>query len=199
MKKIVVFGGSFNPPLISHFSLAEGLLNEREDVEKIIFMPVSKAYSKAELIENEHRFNMLNLVCEKNPKFEVSNIELNYEVQLYTIETLYLIKQKYPDYEICFTIGTDNVKELETWKNAEDLLDKYKVFVFERGEDKLEDIIDNNNFLKKHEKSIVKLGNIVKTNLSSTYVRNLIKNKKSIKYLTEEEIINYIKRENLYA
>ena len=199
MKKIVVFGGSFNPPLASHFSLAEGLLNEREDVEKIIFMPVSKAYSKAELIENEHRFNMLNLVCEKNPKFEVSNIELNYEVQLYTIETLYLIKQKYPDYEICFTIGTDNVKGLETWKNAEDLLDKYKVFVFERGEDKLEYIINSNKFLKKHEKSIVKLENIVKTNLSSTYVRNLIKNKKSIKYLTEEEIIDYIKRRNLYA
>ena len=65
-KQIVVFGGCFNPPLNSHFSLAEQILNEYKQIEKIIFVPVNGKYQKQDLIENEHRFQMLKKVCDKN-------------------------------------------------------------------------------------------------------------------------------------
>ena len=76
-KQIVIFGGCFNPPLNSHFSLAQQIINEYENIEQIIFVPVNSKYQKADLISNEHRYKMLKLACDKNEKFDVSRIELD--------------------------------------------------------------------------------------------------------------------------
>lgn len=141
MKQIVVFGGCFNPPLNSHFSLAEQMVNEYEKIEKIIFMPASSKYQKADLIDNEHRYQMLKLVCDKNEKFDVSRLEIDFPRQLYTIETLNKIKEQYPENEICFTLGTDNLKELETWNQAEEIVKNFKIYVFERDDDNMQGII----------------------------------------------------------
>lgn len=103
-KQIVMFGGSFNPPLNSHFSLAQQILNENNQVEKIIFIPVNSKYEKADLIDNEHRYEMLKLVCDKNEQFEVSRIEIDSTRPLYTIETLQKLKEQYQDYDIAFMI-----------------------------------------------------------------------------------------------
>lgn len=73
---IVVFVGSFNPPLNSHFSLAEQIISEYKNVEKVIFVPVSEKYEKAGLLNDKYRYEMLKCVCDKNEKFEVSDIEL---------------------------------------------------------------------------------------------------------------------------
>ena len=144
---IAVFGGSFNPPLNSHFSLGQQIVNEYENVDKVVYVPVSTSYEKPGLISNEHRYNMLKLVCDKNPDFEVSNIELIQDRQLYTLETLELLAQKYPGKTICFTIGTDNLRELKTWTLVEELVKKFKILVLERDEDKMEEIIRRMNFL----------------------------------------------------
>ena len=65
-KVIVVFGGSFNPPLNSHFSLAEQIISEYKNVEKVIFVPVSEKYEKEGLLNNKYRYEMLKCVCDKN-------------------------------------------------------------------------------------------------------------------------------------
>lgn len=197
-KIIALFCGSFNPPLFSHFSLAEQLLNNDTNIEKIIFVPVSHRYNKNGLVSDEHRFNMLNLVCEKNPRFEVSDIEITSYKQPYTFETLQAMQKIYPQYEIRLIIGTDNLKELETWYKFEELLANFKVIVFSRDDDNAEEIIKNHKLLSKYFSSFVINTISIKTNLSSTFVRNELKNKKSIKYLLPDEIINYIKLNNLY-
>lgn len=197
-KIIALFCGSFNPPLFSHFSLAEQLLNNDTNIEKIIFVPVSHKYNKNGLVSDEHRFNMLNLVCEKNPRFEVSDIEITSSKQPYTFETLQAMQKIYPQYEIRLIIGTDNLKELETWYKFEELLANFKVIVFSRDDDNAEEIIKNHKLLSKYFSSFVINTISIKTNLSSTFVRNELKNKKSIKYLLPEEIIDYIKLNNLY-
>ena len=197
-KQIIIFGGCFNPPLNSHFSLAEQILSEYEEIEKIIFVPVNSQYQKIDLISNEHRYKMLKLVCDKNEKFDVSRIEIDSKRPLYTIETLEKIQQIYPGYEIGFTIGSDNLKELHIWKNAEELTQKYKIYVLERDRDNIEDIIKNNDFLNKNKNAFIKAKNNITSNLSSTFVRNKIKNRKSIRYLTSDEIIQYIKENRLY-
>ena len=68
-KQIVMFGGCFNPPLNSHFSLAEQLVNQYQEIEKIVFVPVNEKYQKISLISNEHRYNMLKLVCDENERY----------------------------------------------------------------------------------------------------------------------------------
>ena len=196
-KKIIgVFCGSFNPPLYSHLSLAEELLNE--GLERIVFVPVNAKYKKENLEKNEHRFNMLKIICDKNDSFEVSDIEIKSDKWMRTFETLNIIKNQYPDYEIRLIIGTDNLKELYWWYEIEKLLEEYKVIVLARDEDNIDSIISDSELLSKYKNRFIKTKMPIRTNLSSTYVRNLIKNNKQIKYLLPDEVIDYIQNNNLY-
>ena len=197
-KQIVVFGGCFNPPLNSHFSLAEQMVNEYNQIEKIIFVPVNSQYQKVDLISNEHRYKMLKLVCDKNEKFDVSRIEIDSQRALYTIETLMELQKEYPEYEICFTMGSDNLKELDTWNRAEELVKNFEIYVFERDEDKIEEIIKANEFLKRNKQRFIKVKNNIRSNLSSTFAREKVKNGKSIRYLAPDEVVTYIKENKLY-
>lgn len=198
-KQIVVFGGCFNPPLNSHFSLAEQIVNEYQQIEKIMFVPVNEKYNKDNLIKNEHRYNMLKLVCDKNDKFDVSKIEMDSIRPLYTIETLRILKKMYPKYEIAFTIGSDNLKELHTWRDSDKLMKEFKIYVLKRDKDNIKDIINENKFLKENKDTFIEIKNSITTNLSSSYIREKIKSNKSIRYLVPEEIINYIKKNKLYC
>lgn len=195
---IVVFGGSFNPPLNSHFSLSEQIINEYEEVEKIIFVPVNEKYYKQDLIENQHRYNMLKKVCNKNENFLVSDIEIKAERPLYTIETLKQIQNQYSNHKIWFTIGTDNLKQLSSWEKAEELVFNFKILVLERDQDSMEEIIKNDKFLNENKNSFIKVKNNIRSNLSSSFVREKIKRGKSIRYLTPDEIYDYIKENHLF-
>ncbi len=195
---IVVFGGSFNPPHNSHFSIAEQVLNQYEEVEKVVFIPVNKKYEKDGLEENKHRYNMLKLVIEKNSDFILSDIDMNGERSLYTIETLIETEKQFPNKEIWFLIGSDNLKELHTWKKAEELLSKYKILVMERNEDIIEDIINKSELLKMYKENISKLDEKIKSNISSSYIRSQIKKQKNIRYVLPDEICEYINENKLY-
>lgn len=197
-KQIVIFGGCFNPPLNSHFSLVEQIINEYDNIEKVIFVPVNSKYEKAGLISNEHRYKMLKLVCDKNEKLDVSKIEINNIRPLHTIETLREFQKIYPEYEITFIIGSDNLKELSTWQKAEELVKDFKIYVLERDEDNVEEIIESDEFLKKNRQAFIKAKNNITSNLSSTYVREKIKEGKSIRYLTPDEVVSYILENKLY-
>ena len=197
-KIIALFCGSFNPPLFSHFSLAEQLLNNDNNIEKIIFVPVSNKYKKDDLIADKHRFNMLNLVCKNNSRFEVSDVEFNCDRQPYTFETLQNIQKLYPEYEIRLIIGTDNLSKLDTWYEIKQLLSNFKIYVLARDEDNIEEIINNHNLLSKYFDSFIISNISIRTNLSSTFVRYEIKKNNSVRYLLPDEIIEYIKNNNLY-
>lgn len=195
---IAVFGGSFNPPLNSHFSLAQNIINEYDYIKKVIFVPVSNKYDKLNLLPNEHRYNMLKSICDNNLAFDISRLELDSDVQLYTIDTLNKIQEQYPNNDIWFIIGTDNLRKLETWQKADKLVKSFKVLVLERDMDNMEEIIENSNFLKANINSFIKVEKAIKTNLSSTFVREKIKEGKSIRYLVPDEIYYYIKQNNLF-
>lgn len=196
--KIVIYGGSFNPPLNSHFAIAEQVLNQYEEVDKIIFIPVNKVYEKDGLIENEHRYCMLKRVIDKNDRFILSDIDLYEDHSLSTIETLEKIQEQFKDKKLCFLIGSDNLKEIHTWKRADELLSHYQVLVMERENDRLEDIISSSEFLKKYQENIKRVNTEIKSNFSATYVRKQIKDQKSVRYLMPDEVYEYIKKNGLY-
>lgn len=196
---IVVYGGSFNPPLNSHFVITEQVLNQYEEVDKIVFIPVNKTYPKDGLLDNEHRYNMLKLVVDKNEDFILSDMDMQYqERSLYTYETLEKTKKQFSGKEIWFLIGSDNLKEIHTWKKPEELLSKYKLLVMERNNDNIKDIINSSELLLSHKENILELHTEIKNNYSSSYVRNLIKQKKSARYLMPDEVYEYIKNNKLY-
>ena len=198
-KIIAVFGGSFNPPINSHVSLAKQIVKKNKDVEKLIFVPVSTKYQKSKLASDEHRYNMLKLICDNEDKLEVSDIELIQDKQLYTIETLDLLKQQYGElYEVWFVMGTDNLKEIDTWNSSERLLKEYKIIVLERENDILEQINKNNKFLKEYKESLIKIKGIEKTFLSSTMIREKIKKGEQIDEYIPISIKKYIYDNNLY-
>lgn len=196
--QIVIFGGSFNPPLNSHFSIAQDLLNEYKEINKVIFVPVNSKYEKPGLINNEDRYNMLKLVCDKNKKFDVSRVEIDSEKPLYTIETLNYFDKKYPNNEILFLMGSDNLKEFPTWNSADKICEKYKSYVFKRDDDNIKNIIEKDEFLSKNKNSFVVVSNNILNNFSSTYARKIIKEDKSIRYLAPDEVVNYIEKHKLY-
>ena len=104
--KIGFFGGCFNPPTIAHIELAKKVLNECK-LDKVIFVPVGDFYKKRELAPAIHRYNMLEIECNKINNIEVSDLELNIKENLYAIDAFKLIQKEYPNDANDFTIPMD--------------------------------------------------------------------------------------------
>lgn len=198
-KAIAIFGGSFNPPLNSHLELAKKILENLNYIEKIIYVPVSTKYDrKSNLVEDTHRYNMLKIMCQHEKNLEISDIELTYKRQLYTIETLDIFKSKYKEHNIYFIMGTDNLKDLHTWKEPERILKEYKIIVLEREKDKLEEIIENDELLNQNRISLIEMKNIKPIKLSSTMIREKIKNKENVEKYIPKDVLEYINKNELY-
>ena len=197
-KIIAIFGGAFNPPINSHINLAKKIIEKLDNIEKLIFVPVSTKYKKIALESDEHRFNMLKIICDKDKKIEVSDLELRTKEQLYTIQTLNYFKKQYENYEIYFVMGADNLKEIETWEKPEEILKNYKIIALERGKDSIQKIIKSSELLRKNKDSIIKINGIRRINLSSTMIRKKIKNKEDISKFIDKDVLEYIKNNGLY-
>ena len=197
-KSIVIFGGSFNPPHNIHFLIANEVLNQYSEVKKVIFIPINNNYPKEGLIENKHRYNMLKKVIDKNSKFEISDLDMHGNKSLLTINVLEEMQKEFKEKEIWILVGSDNLKKIHKWYRAEDLLKQYKILVMEREGDSIEDIINQNDLLKRNAKNIKKLRQDIKSSLSSSFIRRKIKNNENINDFVPEEVLKYIEENRLY-
>ena len=193
--KIGIFGGSFNPPHKMHVDIAKECI-EKHYVDEIIFVPTGIKYKyKSNLLPNETRHDLLNILVSKNKNFHVSTYEFKEEV-VYTYETLNHFKEKYPQAEIYFICGTDNLSYLKTWKNGEEILKNNKILVIRRDTNNIEDILEE---YKEYKDNII-VTDIAPVSISSTEIRDLIKENSydKLESLMDKDIINYIKENNLY-
>lgn len=191
--KIGIFGGSFNPPHYMHKNIALKLI-ENKLLDKVIYVPTGDKYNKNDLVLSTHRYNMLKLMCKNNHNIEVSDYELKNDL-VYTYQTLDYFKKIYKNSEIYFICGTDNLKNITTWKNYEYILKNYKVLVVTRNDD-IGEIFNN----IKYKDNII-VANISKLDISSTIIRNNIKNKNYgdiIDYI-DKDILEYIVKNDLYT
>lgn len=196
---IGIICGSFNPIGIHHLIMGQTVLNNL-NMKKIVYVPVSDKYQKDSLknsVNETHRVEMLKLAIKDNPKFELNLVEiLNNSKQLKTIDTLGILSKSYNN-KLALIIGSDNLIGLPSWHKVEDLLKNYKVIVVTRGSDTLEEIIKSNDLLYRYKDNIIEV-NVVNTDISSTLIRNNIRNNKSINYLTSHKVVNYIHENSLY-
>ena len=191
--KIGIFGGSFNPPHNMHTDIANYMIN-RHYVDKVIFVPTGSKYTyKNNLIEEEHRYNMLEILSNKNDNIMVSDYELKSEV-VYTIDTLKHFKEEYPNDEICFICGLDNFSYIDKWKNGEEILTNYKIVVINRGGNDLEELLVKYD---KYKDNII-ISNMEMKDVSSTYIRDNIEETDKVKEYIDEDVLRYIQENNLY-
>lgn len=196
MNKIALYGGSFDPIHIGHLITATNVL-ETLKLDKIIFIPSNITPLKNSNLKakNIDRYNMIKKSIFFNNKFEVSDYEIKQDCISYTYNTVKYFKDKYKNTQLYFLIGTDRVKDLYKWYNIEKLA-KIVTFIFvARDKEKIDDIIKNNDFYKKISYEKI---NLPIFEISSSEIRDKIKNKKSVDYMITKECAEYIKEMNLY-
>ena len=190
--KIGIFGGSFNPPHKMHESIASQLI-ERKIIDKVIFVPTSNFYPKAGLISDEERLTMLKLLIKDKKEYEVSDYEFG--KLTYTHETLEYFKKENKDDEIYFICGSDNLDQLDTWKEYKKILTDYKIIVIPRKEN-IDEIL---NKYEEYKNNII-VTNLENNYLSSTLVRNFLKEEKyqEVKDYINNNVLDYIINNDLY-
>ncbi|MBS4888494.1 nicotinate (nicotinamide) nucleotide adenylyltransferase [Anaerococcus obesiensis] len=196
--KIGLFGGTFDPIHIGHMILMENVINNL-DLDKIYVLPNSNPPHK---LENKKtalnlRLKMVNETIKDNPKLEINDYDYRDNEIHYTFNTINYFKKSYPNDEFFFIMGEDSFLDIEKWKNYKEIL-KENLIIFKRYSNKNFSLISKINQVRKYNKNIYLIDNIA-LDISSTLIRNLVKENKSIRYLVNDEVINIIKEEKLYV
>jgi nicotinate-nucleotide adenylyltransferase len=188
--KTGLFFGSFNPIHIGHMALANYML-EYTDLESIWFVvsPQNPFKQKSTLLDEHQRLHLVNLAIGDNNRLKTTNIEFGLPIPSYTVNTLAHLREKYPKHDFALIIGADNLDNFPKWKNYEVILKYHQLYVYPRpGFD--------GGILKTHPQ--VKFTEAPLIELSSTTIRNAIKDKKDVRYFVPAEVWNYIKEMHFY-
>ncbi|AUC16906.1 nicotinic acid mononucleotide adenylyltransferase [Tenacibaculum sp. SZ-18] len=192
MKNIGLYFGTFNPIHIGHLIIANHMV-ENSDLDEIwmVVTPHNPFKKKSSLLENHHRFEMVYRATEDYDKISPSDIEFKLPQPNYTVHTLAHISEKYSSNNFSLIMGEDNLKSLHKWKNYETILEHHNVYVYPRiSQGKVETQFDNHPKIHRVKAPIVEI--------SSTMVRNAIKNRKNIKPLLCATVWKYIDEMNFY-
>jgi nicotinate-nucleotide adenylyltransferase len=188
--KIGLFFGSFNPVHVGHMVLANYML-EFTDLDRVWFVvsPQNPLKNKSTLLNEKQRLQMVELAIGDNTKLKASNIEFKLPQPSYTIVTLTYLKEKFPKHEFVLIMGADNLNSFRKWKNYEEILKQYELYVYPRPES------DGGEF-KTHPK--VKFTNAPLMEVSSSAIRKAIQDGKDVRYFVPEMVWKYMKEMHFY-
>jgi len=189
-QKIGLFFGSFNPIHIGHLIIAN-IMAENTDLNKVWFVvsPQNPFKLSKGLLHEFDRYDMVKVAIADNYKLEVSDVEFNLPKPSYTIHTLAYLTEKFPGKEFKVIIGEDNLENFSKWKNHEQILDQFGLYIYPRPH-------VTNSDLKRHPH--VKIIEAPLLDISATYIRNCIKDNRSIRYLVPESVEQMIRLKHFY-
>ncbi len=193
-------GGTFNPPHIGHFIIAETVRQEIS-LDKIIFIPTGRIGYKdsSNVASAEHRCNMLNMVIHENPAFELSDIEIkdsrNYS---YTANTLLALKDINKNRDYYFIVGADSLDYMDDWYKPEIIFSNCRVVCANRPGISALRLKSKKEKLEREFGADITFVDIPQVGISSSLIRNRVAEGKSIKYLTDARIEEYILLNGLY-
>ena len=188
--KIGLYFGSFNPIHNGHLIIANHFINETSlDQVWFVVSPQNPFKQKEQLLNEQHRLNLVRIAVENEEKLKASNIEFNLPKPSYTVNTLVYLSEKYPTYEFSIIMGSDGFQNIEKWKNANFIIDNFSIYIYERSGYEINKATSANIYVTKAPL----------LNISSTYIRELIKGKKSLRYLVPDSVMDEIKKQGYYT
>lgn len=189
-RKIGLFFGSFNPVHIGHMIIANYMVTRTEMDEVWMVVSPQNPFKKAGSLARDHdRLHLVNLAIGNTPGLRASSIEFDLPKPSYTIDTLAVLRDKYPEQEFSLIMGSDNLPTLPKWKNAEILLRDYDIHVYNRpgypaGE------LEHHPRVHLHEAPLM--------HLSATYIRKSIREGYGVKFLVPETVAKEMEVSGMY-
>ena len=196
MSKVGLYFGSFNPIHIGHTAIA-GYMTEYAGLDQVWFVvsPHNPLKKKETLLTDHQRLHMANLAIGDNARLVASDIEFKLPVPSYTIDTLTYLNEKHPKNEFVLVMGEDNLFSLHKWKNVNDLISKYSIFVYPRHDSAkpVSPLLDQILLTADIHKVKAPLMDI-----SGSFIRDGIKKGKDMSYFLSPAVWKYITEMHFY-
>jgi nicotinate-nucleotide adenylyltransferase len=186
--KVGILGGTFDPPHYGHLIIANEVLSTLQ-LDEIWFMPNQEPphKKKSESIKNEERLQMLELAICGNTAFRVETIELHRQGPSYTVDTMKMINDQYSNHQFFFIIGADMIEYLPKWHKIDELI-KLVQFVG----------VERPTYSSQTDYPVLYV-DVPALDVSSSMIRDRVKNGKTIRYLLPDPVIQYIEEKHLYG
>jgi len=187
--KIGLYFGSFNPIHTGHLIIAN-YVAYNTDLDKVwlVVSPHNPLKPSASLLNEHNRLHLVELGVEGEPKLRASNIEFTLPRPSYTIDTLTYLTEKFPTQEFTVIMGSDSFQNITRWKNYQQLIQHYPIYVYERPGHAVTDTFG----------AQVQILKAPLLDISATSIRQWIKEGKSIRYLVPDNVAAYINENNYY-
>ncbi len=198
-KRIGILGGTFNPIHIGHLRMAE-CAREALELDSVLIMPTGNSYMKNanDILPGEIRLQMAELSIANNPYFKASDLEINRQGQTYTFETLEQLHVIYPNTDFYFIVGADCLFSIERWYKPDRIFEQCTLLAANRNDVPVTELQDKCEDLKKRFDAKIELFDMPQLDISSSMIRNLKKEGKSIRYFVTEPVFDYINTNHLY-
>jgi nicotinate-nucleotide adenylyltransferase len=198
-KRVGIMGGTFNPIHLGHLILAENAYEEL-NLDEVLFVPSGHPYMKESgtVLDAKTRIRLVGEAIEDNPHFALSTLEVDRGGNSYSYETISSLKEANPDTEYFFMVGADSLFMMEKWMHPEKIFKEVTVAAAVRGgypPQKLEDQI--HHLEEKYDTKIAILHSRA-VDISSTQIRDRVKNGKSIRYMVRFKTAEMIRKNGLY-
>lgn len=190
MEHIGLFFGSFNPIHIGHLAIANYIV-EYSDIDQLWFIisPHNPLKNKVDLASEIHRKMMAEIAIDNDTRFKISDIEFDLPKPSYTTKTLSELKSKYPNKKFSIIMGEDNLATLHLWKDYEKIVSNHKIFCYPRAEKTEYAPLKNAN---------IQLVDAPLLNISSTIIRDALKDNKNVKFFIPHRVYEYILDNGIY-
>jgi nicotinate-nucleotide adenylyltransferase len=187
--RIGLYFGSFNPIHHGHLIIANHILNST-DLQEVWFVvsPQNPFKNSSGLLNEQHRLRMVQIAIEGETRLRASNAEFKLPKPSYTIHTMSYLEELHPDHQFSIIMGSDGYQNISKWKNYEKLLDHYTIYIYKRPGFEIQEM--------KGAKTITLDAPLLQ--ISSTHIRELIRDRKSIRYLVPDSISEEIEKNNYY-
>ncbi len=187
--KIGLYFGSFNPIHIGHLIIAEHILNYADLKQLWLVVSPQNPFKQSSSLLNEYdRLHLVKTAIESTNNLKASQVEFNLPKPSYTVDTLAYLKEKYPTYEFAIIMGSDSFCNLSKWKNYEAIIKHHSLYIYNRPGFVVDNMIGAD----------IKIVDAPLLEISSTHIRKLIKEKKSIRFLLPDKVMEEIEKNNYY-
>lgn len=198
-KKIGIMGGTFDPIHYGHLLLAQNALTSF-DLDEILFIPSGTPWLKesTKVLPKNKRVSMTGIAIEENPQFALSTIEIDRDGNSYSYETVEELKKSNPDVDYYFIMGADSLLQIESWKCPDRLMKECTLLVAVRNDCDREGLEKQISYLKGKYEADIRILETARIDISSTIIRDMIAEGKSVRYMLPDNVIEFIEKNHLY-